>query len=162
MWNFVPAVIGAGLVIASVAGSTGPISEAGLAHFILRNMAISHRMALSASQEAGLSVGVIQSTLAEPFVNMADWKSEIVSGPSGKYLITWPGDFVEADERSASLQMAIADLGLPGSGLPVSSGQLLGRFSTVDADTGRVGSVQIPVPRQTIAEGSPVIASLLR
>ncbi len=162
MWSFIPAALGTGLVITAMASSKNSDSGEDWAHSILHNMAISHELAIAKSQETGFPVGMIQVDLAEPFVSLAAWKSEIVSDPSGRYLITWSGDFDASDAYSPSLEVVIARSGLPDSRRTAFNGRLLGRFLKVAVGTGQVGSVQIPVPRQAIANGTPAIVSLVR
>ena len=161
MWSLVPAVIGTGMVIALAADEGWLHRDEAVTNSILHSMAVSHRMAHSAGKKSDFAIGRVQPDSVEPFVDLAEWKSEIVSGPAGKFLITWPGAYAAGDERSARLLAAMAGFSVRHPPPSASSEQLLGRFTAVEPGSGRVGNVLVPTPKQELQSGTPVIASIL-
>ena len=159
MWGMYPVSIGVGLLMALAFSDTGTDRATDETGFAVANMLHSHNAAFDASTRAGFPVGKVQVDLPQPLRPVRSWKSEIVSGNGGSYLLTWLSDSNSgtADEQRFKSALSKLDASNARRNLPASA--FAGIFRASDEISGYIGTTMVPLPTAEIRTGSPAIGS---
>lgn len=162
MLILVPALLSAGILLATTEGRLDYRKEAHDVSVDVFSMAVHHRLAIQTARDLGFPAGDINVVRKLPFRDTRVWKSQVAATGNRRILLTWTSDFNPQEGIVWPLQRATIFPWIQDSENSDTLRSITGPYRQDVNGNHWIGTTVVPVPQTAITDGALAIATWLR